>query len=268
MGRRKEVPKVGRTHLCIGDSHATSGIDNRRFDWLGQIIVDLRPDVIINIGDMADMESLCSYDKGKRGYEGRRYKKDIEVTLDAQARMLSPLRKLQARQRKSGNKIYRPEMHLTLGNHEERINRATDNEAMLDGTIGIEDLRYEANGWKVYPFLDECHVDGIAYSHYFPTGVMARPVGGVHPATTLLNKMHRSCTCGHSHLADFSVQRQGDEHIMGTVLGGYFEHEQTYQPKNVNAMFWKGLVVKRNVESGCYDPEFYSLNTIKKQYLR
>jgi hypothetical protein len=257
----------GQTHLVIGDSHATPGIDNRRFDWLGQIIVDLKPDVIINIGDMADMESLCSYDRGTKGYEGRRYKKDIDVVLDAQERMFAPLRKLQKRQAKTKHKQYRPDLVLTLGNHENRINRATNSDAMLDGTISVDDLQYEEFGWEVSPFLRSIERDGVSYSHYFVSGVMDRAIGGEHPATMILNKEHKSSTCGHSHLADWAIRRQGNTHIMGAVTGCFFEHGMDYVSDNVNHMYWKGLLIKRNVNNGIYDPEFYSMHSIKKDYL-
>ena len=259
---------TGRTHLIIGDSHATPGINNRRFEWLGQIIVDLKPDVIINIGDMADMESLCTYDRGSKGFEGRRYKKDIDAVLDAQERMFAPLWKLQKKQANMRKKQYRPEFHLTLGNHENRINRAIEADAILDGTIGIEDLQYEEFGWNVHKFLIPAAIDGVHYAHYFVSGVMDRAISGEHPATMLLNKQHMSCTAGHSHLADWSVRRQGNEHIMGCVAGCYFEQKMGYVSDNVNDMYWRGLVVKRNVHQGQYDPQFLSLNTIKHQYMK
>ncbi len=80
-----------KTHLVIPDSHAKPDVPNDRFELLGEFILDLKPDVIVNIGDGADMESLCSYDKGKKSFEGRRYKKDIEAHLDAQQKMFKPI---------------------------------------------------------------------------------------------------------------------------------------------------------------------------------
>jgi hypothetical protein len=62
----------GRSHLVIPDAHAMPGLDNRRFDWLGQFIIDTKPDVIVCIGDFFDMAALCKYDKGTTEAEGRR----------------------------------------------------------------------------------------------------------------------------------------------------------------------------------------------------
>ena len=71
------------THLVIPDTHCLPHISNKRFIWLGKLVADLQPDVIFDIGDWCDMESLCFYDKGKIQFEGRRYQKDVECALDA-----------------------------------------------------------------------------------------------------------------------------------------------------------------------------------------
>lgn len=255
---------VGPKHLVIPDAHAKYGQNLRRFDWLGQIIVDELPDVIICIGDLADMESLSSYDRGTKGFEGRRYYKDLEAAHEAQRRIMAPIAKYNAKRK---YKKYNPRFVMTLGNHENRINRAINADQILDGTISVDDLKYKEFGWEVHDFLDEVVIDGVTYSHYFVSGVMARPIGGEHPATMLLNKRHRSCTAGHLHLADWSQRTEaGGKHIMGLLCGCYLEDDEEYVPKSVNEMWWKGLVIKRNVKDGMYDPQFLSLNTIKRRF--
>ena len=259
---------MGPTHLVIPDAHVEHGQDLRRFDWLGQIIMDERPDTVICLGDFADMPSLCSYDKGQRKYEGRRYALDVQATHDAMERMFAPIQKHNAMQAKAHHTRYKPRFVMLYGNHENRIERATQLEPMLADTIGLSDLRYEEYGWETHPFLTEVEIDGVTYSHYFVSGVMARPIGGEHPAASLIAKQHRSCTAGHLHLADWCQRRQvGGKHIMGLLAGCYFEHESDFVPHSVNSMYWRGLVIKRNVVDGCYDPQFLSLNTIKKRYL-
>jgi hypothetical protein len=47
------------THLIIPDAHAHPDYSNDRFTWLGKLIGDVRPDVVINIGDWFDLPSLC-----------------------------------------------------------------------------------------------------------------------------------------------------------------------------------------------------------------
>ena len=57
------------THLVMGDPHCTPKASNDRFLWAGKLAHDLKPNTIICMGDFASMDSLCSYDKGKKQFE-------------------------------------------------------------------------------------------------------------------------------------------------------------------------------------------------------
>ena len=109
--------------LIIGDPHAHPDYDNSRFTALGKYIVSTKPDVVVCLGDFADMPSLSSYDKGTRGFEGRRYRRDVEAVIDAQYKLFAPIRKHNDYLRKQKLKLYKPKLYMTLGNHEDRINR-------------------------------------------------------------------------------------------------------------------------------------------------
>ena len=248
---------MGKTHLVIPDSHAIYGENLRRYTWLGRLIADIKPDVVIDIGDWFDMESLCSYDKGTKGFEGRRYWKDIEAGVEAQDRLYRVLRK---------QKKKLPRFIRTLGNHEERINRAIDSDPVLEGTISVNDLQSKKYKWEVYPFLEPADVDGIIYQHYFTSGVMGRPIGGVNPARSLLLKQMASSTQGHSHLFDYSIVSDArGKHIHGCVVGCYFESNHSWAGP-ANSLYNRGVVVKRNVENGSYDLQHISLESIRKEY--
>ena len=249
---------MSKTHLIIPDQHAHPDHDNDRFEWLGKLIVDLKPDVVVNMGDMADMPSLCTYDKGTKGFEGRRYKADVEVTLDAQDRMFNPIRRAKKK---------KPRYIMCVGNHENRIDRAISCDAILDGTIGLDDLQFKDYGWEVYPFLSPAVVDGIAYSHYFTSGVMGRPVGGENPAKALLNKQHMSCTAGHTHTLDFaSTTNASGSRINGLVCGCYTTEESGWNNPQSEGLWWSGVVIKRYVDNGTYDPQFVSVQALEKEY--
>lgn len=123
-------------HLVIPDPHAHPDYHNKRFEALGNLIVDLKPDKVICLGDFADLPSLCSYDKGTKGFEGRRYKDDIDSALDAQEKLFDPIKKAKKK---------RPEFYMLEGNHEHRISRAISADAAkLDGIISLDDLKYES----------------------------------------------------------------------------------------------------------------------------
>ena len=134
--------------LVIPDCQVKEGVPLSHLTWAGEAICEYRPDVVVNLGDFADMPSLSSHDiKGSKYFEGLRYKTDIQVAKEAMKLLLKPLKDLQARQRKNKEKVYKPRMVLTLGNHENRIDRAVNNNPTLEGLISTKDLDYERD-WE------------------------------------------------------------------------------------------------------------------------
>jgi len=244
------------THLVIPDSHAHPDFDNRRYTMLGLLIHDLKPDVVVDIGDWFDMPSLCSYDRGKKSFEGRSYKRDIEAGLDAQDRMMHEIKKYKKKL---------PRFVRTLGNHENRVNRAVELDRVLDGTIGTDDFMSKEYGFEEYPFLEAVDIDGIDYSHYFVTGVSGRPIGGEHPAYSLLTKRFKSSTCGHVHTFDYCIRTGGRDKLHGAVVGVYQDYHADYAGP-ANDIWNPGIVVKRGVENGAYDIEHISLKRIEEAY--
>lgn len=247
--------------MVIPDAHSHYQHHNKRAEWLSALIHDLKPDVVINLGDGADMPSLSGYDKGRKSFQGRTYRADIDAHLDFQDRLWSPLRRYKKRLPRS---IY------LIGNHEHRISRAIDVQPELEGAISLNDLQLDNWYDEIVHYEGSTpgtiDVDGIQYAHYFVSGVMGRAISGEHLATSLLSKRFVSSTCGHSHLADYSVRTNGQgRKIMGTVAGVYQDYECDWAGVTQD-LWWKGVVFKRNVVNGVYDPEFISLNTIKKEY--
>jgi hypothetical protein len=148
-------------HFVLPDVQAKPGVDFTYLERIGKYVVEKQPDKIICLGDFADMESLSSYDRGTKSFEGRRYVKDIEAAKLAMTIFLTPMWDYNAAQRKNGKKQYKPELILTLGNHENRINRAVNDDAKLDGVLSITDLGYKDFGWTVHPFLEVVVIDGV-----------------------------------------------------------------------------------------------------------
>ena len=247
-------------HLVIPDAHAHPDYNNKRFSWLGELVADVKPDHVIMIGDWADMPSLCSYDKWTKGFEGRRYKKDIEAAIDAQERFFKPIK---ARKKKL------PKFWMLEGNHEHRIERATKLEPILDGTIGLGDLQYKDFGWEVIPYRGstpgQLDLDGVAYAHYFVSGIMGRPIGGVNPAYQLVSKYGHSCTQGHTHTLAFYHRGNAITECNGLVCGVYQDYEADFAGV-ANSMWWRGAIVKNDVRNGLYDLECINLERIKREY--
>lgn len=243
-----------KTHIIIPDAHAHPDYNNKRFDLLAKLILDIRPDIVVDIGDFFDMASLCTYDKGKKGFERRRYIDDINVGLDAQDRIISPLRHLKRKQ---------PKFIRCLGNHENRINRVLETETILEGTISTNDLQSKEYNWEETPFLKPVCVDGINYSHYFVSGVMGRPISS---ARQLLIKQRVSCTMGHNHGFDYEQASNIENRRTHALMCGVFVDYKPDYSFATNHLWRSGCVIKHNVSDGDYDLEWVSMERLYKEY--
>ena len=258
--------RIGKEILVIGDSHATPKANNDRFEWLGNFIVDKKPDIIVDIGDMADMPSLSTYDKGSIHSEGLRYTDDIECAIDAQQKINKPIDEYnKILTKKKHLKKYSPLRKKVLGNHEQRIVRAAEADPALNGHLKISDLQYKEHGWDVYPFLKPYCVQGIAFKHYHTSGIMGKAIGGDHHAANLVKKGFHSCVVGHSHLRGyFETTDIMENRLFGLVAGCYFEHEDHYTTEGARS--WRGLVMLHEAIDGSCEPAWYSMDYIKQRY--
>lgn len=252
---------MSKTHLVIPDSHAHYKHHNKRAEWLGKLILDVKPDVVVHLGDSADMPSLSSYDKGRKSFQGRTYAADIDAHLDWQSRLWDTVR---AAKRKL------PHRYFLEGNHEHRIAKAIDMQPELEGAISLNDLR-------IHEFYDEFvqyngrspgvkNIDGINYAHFFISGVLGKAIGGQHPAYSIRAKGHRNATAGDLHLLDYSIDTDLEGNKLQTLVAGCYQDYDADWAGNSNKLWWRGVIVKRNVDNGHYDPQFISLDAIKKTY--
>ena len=251
----------GKTHVIIPDPHAHYQHHNKRAEWIGQLINDIQPDVVVNMGDTADMPSLSGYDKGQKCFQGRTYRKDIDAHNDYQDRLWTTIKK---RKRKLPRRI------TLIGNHEERISRAIQMSPELEGAISYDDLQlddwYDTTVHYTGKTPGVIEVDGVHYAHFFVSGVMGRPIGGEHGAYTLMVKQFVSCTAAHSHVLDYSVRTNAvGKKMMGLIAGCGLDYECDWAGE-VNHLWWSGVIIKRNVEDGRYNLETISMDELKRNY--
>lgn len=252
---------MSTTHLVIPDPHAHPDVDNERADWIGRLILDVRPDVAVNIGDMWDFPSLSLYEKGKKSFWGRAYKKDLDAGLDFDNRLWKPLREAKRRQ---------PFKVFIEGNHENRLKRMLQIQPELDGTVGFDDLQLKKNYDVVTEYTGTStpgtvEIDGILYSHFLISGVQGKAVSSIHLGYNLIQKRHQSVTVGHNHTFSYNVQQTGARTLHGLCCGTL----QNYVPDWAGevAHLWRhGVVLKHNVRDGDYDLEWISLARLKKEY--
>lgn len=252
---------MARTHLVVADAHSHPDFPNTRADWLSRLIIDLRPDVVVNLGDDADMASISSYDKGKRSFHGKSYRRDIDHHNDFQSRVWDPVK---ARKKRMPYRV------ILEGNHERRIEKALDLSPELEGTLGFQDYGYSEYYEDIIRYEGgtpgTITIDGVLYAHYLVSGVMGRPVSGLHPAASLNAKAHRSCVVGHIHTTDYSVATTAvGEKIQSLVAPCFFDYDMDWAG-TVNRLYSRGVVILHDVEDGNYDPEWVSMNRLERYY--
>lgn len=261
-GRKAErEPVKGRTHLVIGDCHALPGEDPRRFRWLGKMVADLveQGGQVVCLGDFNDYASLC----GAAPLSER-----IESTLKAE----QEAEEIAADEYHRGLGVPNANdsgiAHAALpGNHDVRPERLAEDAPWFEGLI--EPLAsLHARGWTVGKYLDPMRIDGVAYVHFWPN-VMGRAVSSkVYPARALLleTQFAESITVGHSHVLSYlQARRQNGSAVHALSAGCFFEADHAFA-RGQNRVYWRGIVVKRNVANGDYDAEFWSLDRIKRRY--
>lgn len=252
---------MGKTYIILPDAHAHPNHHNTRALYIGRLIQDVKPDVVVNLGDTADMPSLSSYDKGKRSFYGRTYAADIAAHGDFQEKLWHYVNK---------SKKKKPLRVTLIGNHEERIDRAINLQPELAGTISYDDLQLEKFYDVVVPYSGQTpgviELDGVFYAHYFTSGVMGNSVSGEHQAYTLLAKKFSSCTQGHTHTFDHCMRTSaGGKKIIGLVAGCAMDYKSDWAGE-VENLWWRGVFIKRGVEDGHYDLEAVSLSRLAKEY--
>ena len=249
--------------MVLPDVQAKSGVNFNYLTNIGKYIVEKKPDKLICLGDFADMPSLSSYDVGKKSFEGRRYTSDIKASKEAMEALLDPIRSFNIKASRNKEKQYRPEMVMLLGNHENRINRAVNDDPKLDGVLSVDDLGYTNCGWRVVPFLDVAVINGIAYSHYFTTGLMGRPVT---TAQACLTKKHMSCIQGHQQGLQIATSYKANgEMITSIIAGSCYEHNEDYMSSQGNK-HWRGFLMLHDVRDGEFDVMPVSLKYINQKY--
>lgn len=247
----------------IPDTQVAPDTPMEHLAWAGKYLAKKKPDVIVMIGDWFDMPSLSTYDRGKKSFEGRRYKKDIEAGKQGMELFMRPIIQEQDRLFRNHRERWKPRLVFTLGNHCYRIERAIEADPMLEGLISYDDLGLETWGWEVYPFLEVVVIEGIAFSHYFTSGIMGRPVTN---ARLLLQKKSMSCVQGHLQDRDIAYGKRADgKHMTGLMAGIFYQHQQAYLTPQTNGS-WAGIWLLHNVDDGYFDEVPVPLEYLRRKY--
>lgn len=257
--------------LILPDSHATPQSSNRRFEWLGNLIVERQPDAIVNLGDMGDMSTLSSYDKGTKQAWGKTYKADVNSVREAQALMFSPMERYNNTLSKKKKAQYNPRTIHTLGNHcQGRYDTFLNKNPEFSEHVSVKDLHYDKYWQTVVPYLDIISYSGVAFSHFFYNKSQRYPIPS---AKAVLAHNMTSSVWGHSHSFDCALTYDiAGRKLQAVNAGAYldpYERGDTYNYTGGqgSSRWWNGVVFLNGLNSrGEFDIEQLSMERIQEKY--
>lgn len=208
------------------------------------------------------MPSLSSYDKaGDKGWENKDVQADVDAGWEAMDMFLGTIRK-----------AYEPEFHFCVGNHEDRITRASEaaSTRIFQQYLSLDKMLLKPlkkKGIKVHNFLDIVKIDGVCYSHYFvnPTSLYSNPISGT--IESKLKNLGHSFSMGHQQKKQTGeIYTCTGKRRRGLVAGRFYSDYHAYLGPQKNSQSWSGILVKHEVSGGDYDLMEVSMKYLLKEY--
>ena len=250
-------------HAMIPDTQIYPGSDVTHIAAAARYLRKHKPEKIILIGDWWDMPSVSSYDRpGDKGWEDKCVEADLDAGWSAMRTFLCGLR----------TSKYNPEIHYLVGNHEERIVRASNSADMrrVGSLLNLEKViltPLNSLGVVTHPFLTILELDGICYSHYFvnPTSLFSNAIGGT--IESKLKNLGHSFTMGHQQKKQTGeIYTCTGKRRRGLVCGRFYPDYHDYLGPQKNSQSWSGILLKHEVFDGDYDLMEVSMDYLLKEY--
>jgi len=254
------MKKFGRRVMVIPDSHAKINErfeDIDRFDAVGNLIVAEKPDIVVSLGDLADMEPLSPYSmKAATAFDGKAARKAADNRTEILRRISGPTHNANKRHKRNRHteRCFTPTFIDLEGNHEERWRRYPETELLGHDYLAVES---ESAGWHWIPFLEHAEIGGVLFSHYFRTGVSNKPAA----VNTILNKTHRSCVFGHTHSFGLDQKPVLGRGTISALCAGSFK-----PPHRTGDHEWSGLVMLEDVQDGSFCVRQIPYDHVLEQY--
>ena len=262
--RKLRLPKAAKATriVVMGDAHAHPDTPNHRFEAASNFIATRKPDVVVDMGDSADMGSLLHCDKkgSDPHFEGLRYHEDVEAYIDAKIRLGKAIPK--------GTRLVK-----VTGNHEDRINRLIAHDLKFAGFVHMTDLRDVALGWELYPYLEPVLIEGVAFVHAWKLPGARNPMGGEMVSKRVLDKFPGtfSRVQGHTHTYQHTERAVGvgEGRVVSIAAGCFFDPDASphrWAGRDVHS--WRpGLLELTVARKQIVDFAFTGLETILREYL-
>ncbi len=233
--------------LVIGDSHLEIHSSIKRFKWLGDLILEEQPEVIVQIGDFVSLDCLSHWDyKHRARMEGKRYYAEIEKGNEALYLMELPMNKMNVFRSKNKKKQYKPRKIWHLGNHEERLNKYLEDRPELIDSFNLpEEIGALGRGWEIIPYKEYSKVGNILFTH-IPINNANQPISGKYLCDKALSIHDTNVVFGHNHKLEFSTEaRHGeDERLFALSVGCFIDGIPAYAAGGKgHKSWWRGVVM-------------------------
>lgn len=208
--------------LVVSDSHINPAQETPEELWyrLGKYCAKSKPDIIIHLGDVADLSSQAWKIAARGPYSLEKETEKVIEVLDSFEEALDEYNREQRRKKK---KMYKPSKYLTLGNHDVR-----------NGVTVIEDI-FTSNGWNVVDYLEPLSLRGITFCHSMHKGLSDLMCT---TAQELVENWHGNIVVGHGHHKDFYESYSKGTHQKITGLKCPMFSVEEYDWANQTQLKW------------------------------
>jgi len=255
-------PQGGQRVLVIGDLHQDPRHPDRAevLTWIARHASQTRPDRIVQIGDWSTWDSVSQHDRNDT--VAGKLKPSIRADMD---NLASSLRAFEAGRAPD----YKPKMAVTLGNHENRLERFENANPETHQTFTLErDQLFSQFGWKVRPFGEIYYVEGVGFTHH-ATNALGRAFGGETAPQRVANKTSCPLVVGHSHRrALFESARIGPADSVTIVEVGCalpWGVVENYSKHSMTGWFW-GVCEMTVSQSTITDIAFVSMIELARRH--
>lgn len=249
---------IGPRILFIPDPQVKPGVRTDHLLWAARYAADKKIPFIGFAGDFDDFPSLSSYDRGKLASHGKFFEDDVEAGNTARDEFFAELLKA---------KSYAPKTWITYGNHEDRVNRAADEDPKSAKTYTLERLNWKKHGVFEVPFLKPHAVQGVTFTHYCALNDQGQVTNGKNgcDAKAQARRMMRSTVSGHRQGIDIAYRYSPGKTVVSVVAGSFYQHEERYLTHQ-GKTYWRGVVVLNDVRDGAFDPMPVSMRFLRARY--
>lgn len=164
--------------------------------WVARLASQQKYSRVIQLGDWISADAVSRHERNET-YKGKS-KPLISEDMDNLVESLKAWEH-------GRDPDYKPKLHVTWGNHEDRYCQFEDKTPETYGVFSDQMKRtWQAYGWKSHPFGEIIYLDGVGFTHA-PIGMMGATISGKTAGSRVCNELTTDLVHGHTHR--FSVTR-------------------------------------------------------------